>query len=320
MRKLELKETKGITLVALVVTIIILIILAGVSISLVLGDDGIMQKARNAKTNTEISEAKELAKMDIMDWITDKTINNQDTSLDDAKVKGILTGKSYVKEAKASSFITTKGEYEIPYSELYTASNTISATTLPARTYTAGEEVELGGEKFFVLEDDGINVKLLSKYCLSMTENIQVTKDVRRANYGRSFASTNYWSSDFTSDPFDLQGAYLENHPLASSETEANNAIMKAQSYGIAKGAIGRLMTYEEANAIQTGNDTTMKNILWGKWNDDTQPAERHLNWWLGSAKSTQYVSVVYGEYSVLGSQSTNTVFGVRPVLIVSKS
>ncbi len=41
-----LKGQKGITLVALVVTIIVLIILAGVSIALVLGDNGIVNKAK----------------------------------------------------------------------------------------------------------------------------------------------------------------------------------------------------------------------------------------------------------------------------------
>lgn len=40
-----LKGQKGITLVALVVTIIVLIILAGVSIALVLGDNGLIDKA-----------------------------------------------------------------------------------------------------------------------------------------------------------------------------------------------------------------------------------------------------------------------------------
>lgn len=78
-----------------------------------------MQKATDAKQISERAEAKEQAQIDIMAWITDKTANHQDASLDDSKVKDILTGKSYVKEAKASSFITAKGEYEIPYSELY---------------------------------------------------------------------------------------------------------------------------------------------------------------------------------------------------------
>ena len=44
-----LKNKKGITLVALVVTIVVLLILAGVSINLVLGDNGIIAKAKEAQ-------------------------------------------------------------------------------------------------------------------------------------------------------------------------------------------------------------------------------------------------------------------------------
>lgn len=44
------KKEKGITLVALVVTIVVLLILAGVSISLVLDQNGIINKSKKAKT------------------------------------------------------------------------------------------------------------------------------------------------------------------------------------------------------------------------------------------------------------------------------
>ena len=44
------KKKKGITLVALVVTIVVLLILAGVSISLVLDQNGIINKAKGART------------------------------------------------------------------------------------------------------------------------------------------------------------------------------------------------------------------------------------------------------------------------------
>ena len=43
---MKTKEMKGITLVALVITIVVLLILAGVSINTVLGDDGIIKKAK----------------------------------------------------------------------------------------------------------------------------------------------------------------------------------------------------------------------------------------------------------------------------------
>ena len=54
-----MKNNKGITLVALVVTIIVLIILAGVSINLVLGDNGIITIAKKAKENTELAKIQE---------------------------------------------------------------------------------------------------------------------------------------------------------------------------------------------------------------------------------------------------------------------
>ena len=47
-----LKENRGVTLVALVITIIVLLILAGVSISLVVGDNGVLNQAVNAADNT----------------------------------------------------------------------------------------------------------------------------------------------------------------------------------------------------------------------------------------------------------------------------
>ena len=55
----KIKNQKGITLVALVVTIIILILLAGVSINLVLGDNGIITIAKKAKENTELAKIEE---------------------------------------------------------------------------------------------------------------------------------------------------------------------------------------------------------------------------------------------------------------------
>ena len=51
-------KNKGITLVALVITIIILLILAGISIS-ALTNTGIFQKAKDAQTKSDLAEAKE---------------------------------------------------------------------------------------------------------------------------------------------------------------------------------------------------------------------------------------------------------------------
>lgn len=64
------KKEKGITLVALVVTIVVLLILAGVSISLVLGNNGIVKKAQDAKTNyTQGAAADDSAMNKAVEWM-----------------------------------------------------------------------------------------------------------------------------------------------------------------------------------------------------------------------------------------------------------
>ena len=56
---MKTKEMKGITLVALVITIVVLLILAGVSINTVLGNDGIIKKAKEAAEATKRASAEE---------------------------------------------------------------------------------------------------------------------------------------------------------------------------------------------------------------------------------------------------------------------
>ena len=63
---LNLKERKGITLIALVITIIVLLILAGVSIAMLTGQNGILTQAQNAKTTNENKSAEEKVKLAIM--------------------------------------------------------------------------------------------------------------------------------------------------------------------------------------------------------------------------------------------------------------
>ena len=125
------KDMKGITLIALVITIIVLLILAGVSIAMLTGKNGILSQANTAKTQTEIADAKEQAKLDIVAWQSDKMEKGKDSTLSDSIIKGILTGKDYVKEAKDTSFITAKGDHEIPYSDLYTKTDTGTGKVQP---------------------------------------------------------------------------------------------------------------------------------------------------------------------------------------------
>ena len=75
-RKDVLKNKKGITLIALVVTIIILLILAGISIAMLTGNNGILQKAADAKKITGIAEIVENAKLDVLAQISENKGEN----------------------------------------------------------------------------------------------------------------------------------------------------------------------------------------------------------------------------------------------------
>ena len=61
-----MKKNKGITLVALVVTIVVLLILAGVSINLVLGNNGIIAKAKDAETKSAEASQNDLKGMNAL--------------------------------------------------------------------------------------------------------------------------------------------------------------------------------------------------------------------------------------------------------------
>ena len=67
-----MKNNKGITLIALVITIIVLLILAGVSIAMLTGNNGILTQAGNAQTANLKSEAEEAVKMAINEIITNQ--------------------------------------------------------------------------------------------------------------------------------------------------------------------------------------------------------------------------------------------------------
>jgi len=63
----NLKDQKGITLVALVITIIVLLILAGISLSLVVGDNGILGRASNSSNVQRAATAREQMILDMAD-------------------------------------------------------------------------------------------------------------------------------------------------------------------------------------------------------------------------------------------------------------
>ena len=118
-----MKRSKGITLIALVITIIVLLILAGVSILLVLGDNGILTQATNAVDKHRVGTAEEEVEMAWAGAESDywsEWANNsgftKDASFYDTKLKSYLSSTGY-------NISVTDGEEEGTYEVKYTSND-----------------------------------------------------------------------------------------------------------------------------------------------------------------------------------------------------
>ena len=95
-----MKKSKGITLIALVITIIVLLILAGVAIAMLSGENGILRKAADAKTKTEQAQTNETGDLQELEYIIKKS-----------------TGErcwQYKKDSNGRKTIITDGTVELP--------------------------------------------------------------------------------------------------------------------------------------------------------------------------------------------------------------
>ena len=94
----RIKENKAVTLIALVVTIVVLIILAGISISALTGDKGIINQAHTAKEDTEIASWEEQIDLAIIDAEKKHRNPTLEDVKEELKNKGVIDEYSQVNE------------------------------------------------------------------------------------------------------------------------------------------------------------------------------------------------------------------------------
>ena len=101
-------SNKGITLIALVVTIVVLLILAGITITAVLSDGGIFNTAKRAQSVQDEAAIREKVNLMLADAQLQKLINNTD-------LKAYLTGKGYsvTEDTTAGTVTITEDGYNV---------------------------------------------------------------------------------------------------------------------------------------------------------------------------------------------------------------
>ena len=148
-QNLKTKE-KGITLIALVITIIILLILAAVTIAALSGDNGILSNAAKAKRETEIAEIIEQIRLELYGEMADNggadpTEADIETIADEY---GDITGDTFADKVLK----TDKGNYEIKLSDIWTPGSSTEdpeIPDLPEDAIQAGEMATAGKNAYY---------------------------------------------------------------------------------------------------------------------------------------------------------------------------
>ena len=121
---MKIKQSKGITLIALVITIIVLLILAGVTITMLTGDNGILKQATNARETNSKAEFEEQVKLAVMASKVNDTASIDLKTLDEELNK--ISGTTITKSADNNlPWTVKKGSYEVTI----TAEGTITTNT-----------------------------------------------------------------------------------------------------------------------------------------------------------------------------------------------
>ncbi len=141
--KKQRKNNNGITLIALVITIIVLLILAGVSIAMLTGENGILTQAQTAKEETEKASVIEKAQTDLLG----KQAESQNSKVTAGVLKQVL--EKYFKDVPSEdkltvdSDITTKdeyGNYTMKVSDIYNGE---------IKFYPIEDSLEIGTEVYY---------------------------------------------------------------------------------------------------------------------------------------------------------------------------
>lgn len=117
---MKTKEIKGITLITLAVTIVVLLILVGISINTFIGDNGIIKKAQSSAELTKESEAKEIINRAIMEFY----LTNEYETLEDFLNTKVSEGRIDKVEKNADGTLKVwKNDYSVTTENKTNSSN-----------------------------------------------------------------------------------------------------------------------------------------------------------------------------------------------------
>ena len=155
------KQQKGITLIALVVTIIILLILAGVSIAMLTGNNGVLTQAKSAKENTRVGEVQEKVKLAAQAALTDNLGNGIEKEKFQEELNNMFTQGEQVSleyDETNKKYTVTVDKYEVEVSNMGAVGEAKEATIQAKLTLTYKNTEQKAGENVAKVVDKNVPI------------------------------------------------------------------------------------------------------------------------------------------------------------------
>lgn len=231
-------KNKGITLIALIITIIVLIILAGVSINLLIGENGIITKAKYAKEIYEESEKKQILGLQELDSEVQKLLTGEQKAYPTLDSKaGVLEGqgtaeKPYliesIEDLVAFSNIVNTGEnlgikYDNP-----TYENEYICLTQTLDFESNNSYVDPASTMFGDLNKDGvvegIKNELTKKGTIGFSP-IGYKLVATKLSADEDFIQTGYFDGTFDGQNHEIKNIYINRSDETTTELNKNEVI-----------------------------------------------------------------------------------------------
>lgn len=253
--KEKLRQMKGITLIALVITIIVLLILAGVSIAMLTGGNGILTQAQRTKKETEQSNVKEKVQLAMQSILTENEINGKEITPEDLKNQILVENPDLSVEEPETAIFPTIIEVEgIPIGidkdynvEIATSTGVIenansveeNAKEIYGKYVLNYDSDGVTGVAWRILHSDGENIYLIAddfiEYDKIPYSTIQGIKTENKPNQGQrpccAFFSNILSDYNGSSDITSSNPAYKWLSQYYNSGYQSDSSGMKAVAY-----------------------------------------------------------------------------------------
>lgn len=270
-----MKKEKGITLISLVITIIVLLILAGVTIVTLTGDNGLLQKATIAKETNEEAEIKEQIRLIYQEYQLGQytamptnvetklkelygDINVSDVSVSNGRILATIKDKLYCYNPEIGEVYIDKFNYG----------------SKKRTTVEPNDDISIGTEKFKVLTNTNGTIVAIPYYDLvTVTATGEVKQgpevDGTSTAISSTFATSHYWTVG--DDAIDMSNSlnniqqYITAYKTTLEKLGVDGATVRAA---------------RRSELIASGVTDTMRN------------PGRNGGFWIGSDYSGNYICV----------------------------